>query len=117
MHTIGIGSQDEPVDVGIVDVIRPENVASDGQLIGEIVLKSVGLASEGGSPGNVIVRIESGGKIVWQEQVAASSNQQSVPFVLDVESILGPIASRFAARCAPKHRGHGSSCSGGAGRW
>lgn len=89
IHTIGIGSQDEPIDVGIVDVIRPESVASDGQLNGEVLLKSVGVSNDGGSQGNVTVRIESGGKIVWQNTVPASSDQQTVPFVLDVESILG----------------------------
>ena len=91
VHAIGIGSQDEPIDVGIVDVIRPENVASDGQLAGEVMLKSFGVSNDGSSTSNLTVRIESGGKTVWQETVDASSNQQSIPFLLDVESILGSL--------------------------
>ncbi len=88
VHAIGIGSRDEPVDVGIVDVIRPESVASDGQLAGEVVLKSLGVGGAGADPGNVTLQIESGGQVVWQETVTASSDQQSIPFELDVESIL-----------------------------
>jgi hypothetical protein len=88
IHTIGIGSEDEPTDVGIVDVVRPESVASDGQLVGEIILKSVGVTGEGGAPGEVSVRIESGSEVVWQKTVSASANQQTVPFSLDVDTIL-----------------------------
>ena len=88
IHAIGIGSQDEPTDVGIVDVIRPESVAADGQLVGEILLKSVGVTAEAGSPGEVSVRIESGGEVVWQQAVSASADQQTIPFTLDVDSIL-----------------------------
>lgn len=88
VHAIGIGSQDEPADVGIVDVIRPDSVASDGQLTGEVVLKSVGVDSANGAPGNVRIRIESGSEVVWQQTVPASTHRQAVPFSLDVESML-----------------------------
>jgi len=91
VHAIGMGSRDEPVDVGIIDVVRPDSVASDGQLAGEVLLKSVGVTGSEGTPGNVTVRIESAGQVVWQQTVPATSSQARVPFVVDVESILQPM--------------------------
>ena len=93
IHAIGIGSQDEPIDVGIVDVIRPENVASDGRLVGELVLKSSGVTAAGDSPEPIRVRIESLGKTVWQETVPAAAGQQTVPFALEVEPIIDSMLS------------------------
>ncbi len=116
VHTVGIGLQGEPFDVGVVDVIRPESVSADGQLSGEIVLKASGLTSEkvqtpvgetnlsekteadqgGKTPASpsaaqqrqVTVRIESGQQTVWTQTVIPSGKQQAIPFVLDVGSIL-----------------------------
>ena len=42
VHAIGMGQQLEPLDVGVVDVIRPESVAADGQLSGEMIIKTSG---------------------------------------------------------------------------
>ena len=43
-HTVGMGSRDEPADVGIVNIVRPESVASDGELAGTVVLKQFGMS-------------------------------------------------------------------------
>ncbi|MGB7343015.1 MAG: VWA domain-containing protein [Pirellulaceae bacterium] len=84
IHTVGVGSPSEPTDVGIVNVVTPESVASDGQLAGELVLKKYGLD---GQP--VQVRIESAGKTVWQKTVDTGSNGlQNIPFQLDVDAIV-----------------------------
>ncbi|QDT10487.1 glutamine amidotransferase [Planctomycetes bacterium K23_9] len=84
VHAVGMGSTDEPTDVGIVNVVTPESVASDGQLAGELILKQYGLAGQ-----SVLVRIESAGKTVWQQNVTPlNDGQQSIPFELDVGSIV-----------------------------
>ncbi len=90
VHAIGIGSEDEPADIGIVNVIRPDSVASDGNLAGELVLKQFGMDGK-----EVRVRIESGGDVIWQQTVTASaSGEQSIPFELDVESVVEKIRSQ-----------------------
>ena len=87
VHTMGFGSEDEPPDVGIVNIVRPESVASDGQLGGEILLKQFGMS---GKP--IRIRIESAGKTVWEKTIAFNTDgQQSVPFQLDVEPIVQAI--------------------------
>ena len=87
VHAIGMGSEGEPPDVGIVDIVRPENVASDGELAGSLILKQFGM---GGKP--VKVRIESNGKTVWQKTINATGDGlQRVPFQLDVEPIVNAI--------------------------
>lgn len=84
IHAVGFGSPDEPPDVGIVDVVRPESVASDGKLAGELVVKRIGPTDQ-----PVTVRIESGGKTVWQKTLAlGESNRHTVPFEIDVEPIV-----------------------------
>lgn len=89
VHTLGIGSEDEPPDVGIVDVTRPDSVADDARLAGEITLKRFGMAGQA-----IPVRIESGGETVWQQTVEIDSEgQQSVPFELEVEPIVEQIRS------------------------
>ncbi|NND99732.1 MAG: hypothetical protein HKN47_20630, partial [Pirellulaceae bacterium] len=88
VHAVGMGSQSEPPDVGIVNVINPESVASDGQLSGQLVLKQFGMA---GQP--LQLRIESAGRTIWQSTVTpASDGMQSVPFELDVEPIVEAIS-------------------------
>ncbi|MEM8668849.1 MAG: VWA domain-containing protein [Planctomycetota bacterium] len=90
VYTIGMGSEDEPADIGIVDVIRPDSVASDGELAGDILLSQFGMDNE-----SVGVRIESAGEVVWQQTVSVgSANQQKIPFRITVE----PIVERIAAR-------------------
>ena len=91
VHTFGVGSEDEPTDIGIVNVIRPENVASDGRLAGEIVLRSLGEQAEEDDSERVL-RIESNGKVVWQQTISAAKGpQQRIPFDLDVAALIGEI--------------------------
>ena len=113
VHTIGIGTRIEPLDVGVVDVIRPETVASDGLLKGEIIIKTSGFHSTAtqtpsqgesepkpvGSPeqglpsGNaagqlVNIRIQSGQQTLWSTQVMASDQPQAIPFTLEVQEVM-----------------------------
>lgn len=87
VHAVGIGSEDEPADIGIVSVIRPDSVASDGNLAGELILKQFGMNGR-----EVRLRIESGEDVIWQRTITAStSGEQSIPFELDVESVVEKI--------------------------
>ena len=91
VHGFGLGSEDEPSDLGIVNVIRPENVASDGRLAGEIVLRSLGDQSNADA-GERVLRIESNGKVVWQKTVSAANGPvQKIAFDLDVAEVLTEI--------------------------
>ena len=84
VHAIGMGSDTEPPDVGVVNIIRPESVASDGTLGGTLLLKQFGMS---GKP--LQVRIESQGKTIWQQTVNSTGDGlQRVPFELDVEPIV-----------------------------
>ena len=90
VYTVGVGSEDEQTDVGLVDVVRPDTVASDGELAGEIVVSQFGM---NGQPVNL--RIEAAGETIWQESVSiGTANQLSVPFQLAVE----PIVERIVAQ-------------------
>ena len=80
VYTLGLGSSGEPPDVGIVQVIRPDSVASEGKLAGEIVVKRFGDRSE-----SVTLRIESEGETVWREVIEiGGSDRARVPFSFDV---------------------------------
>ncbi len=97
VHAIGMGSEDEPADVGIVSIERPDSVAADGQLAGNVLLKQIGMQGK-----EVTVRIESGDQTVWQQTISATTaGQQEIPFRLDVEPIvqqLGADAPRRVRR-------------------
>ena len=90
VHSFGLGSEDEPNDLGIVNVIRPENVASDGRLAGEVVLRSLGSLQDQDNTERVL-RIEANGKVVWQTTVSGNAPLQKIPFDLDVAGILSEI--------------------------
>lgn len=90
IHTIGMGSEDEPADIGIVDVVRPDTVASDGELAGEITLSQFGMSEK-----PVKLRIEAGGEVVWQQSITISSTTQAkVPFRLAIEPIVEKLAAQ-----------------------
>ncbi len=91
VHAFGIGSEDEPTDIGIVNIIRPENVSSDGRLAGEIVVRSSGSLGEDNA--ERVLRIESNGKVVWQQTITtADGPQQKIPFDLEVAELITEIA-------------------------
>ncbi len=84
VHAIGVGSSDEPDDVGVVSISRPENVASDGRLSGTLVMKQQGLVGD-----QMKVRIEAGGKTFWEKTIpVTAAAQREIPFELDVEPIV-----------------------------
>ncbi|MCO8120739.1 hypothetical protein NHH03_03245 [Stieleria sp. TO1_6] len=90
VNTLGFGSVDEPPDVGIVEVIRPETVAAEGKLAGQMIVKRFGGA---GKP--VTVRIEADGQTVWQRSVTFSDTvQMSVPFEIDVGTLVDSMRDR-----------------------
>lgn len=90
VNTLGFGSVDEPPDVGIVEVIRPETVAAEGKLAGQVIVKQFG-----GNGRPILVRIESDGETVWQKSLTlANSGQQSVPFEIDVQALVESIRAR-----------------------
>ncbi|MGB1815158.1 MAG: vWA domain-containing protein, partial [Rubripirellula sp.] len=92
VHGFGLGSEDEPSDLGIINVIRPENVASDGRLAGEIILRSLGNPTNQDLSERVL-RIESNGKIIWQKTVTAADGPlQKIAFDLDVAEVLAEIS-------------------------
>lgn len=80
VNALGFGSTNEPPDVGVVEVRRPDSVAAEGKLAGQVVVKRFGASN---AP--VTVRIESGGETVWEKRIPMSNtNGQAVPFELDV---------------------------------
>ena len=84
VFSLGIGSADEPPDVGIVEAIRPETVAAEGKLAGQVVVKRFGNAKD-----PVVVRIEADGEVVWRQTIQMpASGQQSVSFEIDVEPLV-----------------------------
>lgn len=90
VNTLGFGSVDEPPDVGIVEVIRPETVAAEGKLAGQVIVKQFG-----GQGRPVLIRIESEGETVWQKSITlANTGQQAVPFELDVGGLVDTLRAR-----------------------
>ncbi len=93
VHTIGFGSAEERADVGIVNVQRPQSVASDGRLAGEVLLKRTGAIDQ-----PLSLRIESAGNVVWEKTVlpvpAETGGDDSiaadmrVPFEFDVKDLV-----------------------------
>ncbi|MEM9827942.1 MAG: hypothetical protein AAF958_15230, partial [Planctomycetota bacterium] len=82
VHAIGVGSNDEPTDAGIISVTTPDNVAFDGQLRGDIRLKRFG------SDRRFSVRIETAdGRIVWEKDKLENTNE-AIPFEIDVSKWL-----------------------------
>ncbi len=86
VNTIGIGSTDEPDDIGISRVIHPTTVAADVPLAGTLLIRQSGFD---GQP--VVVRIEHLGEAVWRQTVSLDSPEVSVPFQLDIESMVRKI--------------------------
>ncbi len=82
--TLGMGSEDEPADIGVVEIVRPDSVASDATLSGNVVLKQFGVS---GKP--ISVRIEHLGETVWQRTVTPSTDGElEVPFEFEVEKLV-----------------------------
>ncbi len=84
VHTVGMGSVDEPDDIGIMQVNHPETTASDAPLAGSILLRQSGFRGK-----EVVVHIDHQGKSVWRESVVIDSADVAVPFEIDVASIIG----------------------------
>lgn len=88
IHAVGMGSLEEPPDVGIVDVDVPQRVADDGRLAGRIYLKHFGLQGR-----SVNVQVRSGDSIVWSETVAIESNGKTpVAFDFPVDQLMAKIS-------------------------
>ncbi|TWU18119.1 VWA domain-containing protein [Allorhodopirellula heiligendammensis] len=84
VHTIGIGSVDEPADIGIVDVDVPQRVADDGHVAGRVWVKHFGYEGK-----SVRVAIQSGQQTVWSDTVVVSGDGSSpVDFNFPVEPLM-----------------------------
>ncbi|MCC9657851.1 vWA domain-containing protein [Rhodopirellula halodulae] len=83
IHTIGMGSIDEPADIGIINVLHPERIASDGRLTGTIVAKHFGVLNE-----TLRINLRSGDQVVWSESIVATEDGQTeVDFEFPVETL------------------------------
>ncbi|WP_345686574.1 glutamine amidotransferase [Novipirellula caenicola] len=82
--TLGMGSEDEPVDVGIAQVIRPDSVAADGRLSGTIIVKQFGMT---GKP--LGLRIEHQNQTVWQHTITPDvEGEIEVDYDFEVSSLV-----------------------------
>lgn len=89
VHTVGMGSLEEPPDIGVVDVDVPQRVADDGRLAGQVIIKHFGHSEQ-----SVRVQIRSGDTIVWSETIEIQSDgKTSVPFDFPVEELMSQISS------------------------
>ncbi|KAA5546217.1 hypothetical protein FYK55_04825 [Roseiconus nitratireducens] len=90
VNTLGFGSADEPPDVGVVEVVRPQTVAAESKLAGQVVVKQFGQSDQ-----PVTVRIDSAGETVWQETVRVpASGQLAVPFEIDVQPLVDSLRNQ-----------------------
>ncbi|MEO9931864.1 hypothetical protein [Rhodopirellula bahusiensis] len=88
VHAIGVGSVDEPSDIGITNVLHPERIASDGRLTGTIVAKHFGVINE-----SLQINLRSGEKVVWSETfVATQDGQTEIEFDLPMEPLTNQLA-------------------------
>ncbi|TWU45582.1 hypothetical protein Q31b_07570 [Novipirellula aureliae] len=82
--TFGIGSETEPVDLGIVQVVRPESVAVDGKFKGQVVVKHYGMTEK-----EIEVRIEHLGRTVWQQRLPPRHDgEQEVDFEIGLADLV-----------------------------
>lgn len=89
VHTVGMGSLEEPPDIGVVDVDVPQRVADDGRLAGQVMVKHFGHADQ-----SVRVQIRSGDTIVWSESIEIQlDGKTAVPFDFPVEELMSKISS------------------------
>lgn len=88
IHTLGVGSVDEPTDIGITNVLHPERTASDGRLTGTIVAKHFGVTNE-----SLQIELRSGENVVWSETfVATHDGQTEVEFDLPMKPLTNQLA-------------------------
>ncbi len=84
VHTIAIGSVDEPADIGVMDVDAPQRVADDGRLAGRVWVKHFGYGGQ-----SVRVDIRSGEQVVWSDTLMVSSDGNSpIDFDFPVEPLM-----------------------------
>lgn len=84
VHTIAIGSFDEPADIGIVDVDAPDRVADDGHVAGQVWVKHFGCEGR-----TVQVDIRSDEQIVWSGTMVASLDGNSpIDFNFPIEPLM-----------------------------
>ncbi|TWU03794.1 VWA domain-containing protein [Neorhodopirellula pilleata] len=90
VHAVGMGSLDEPPDVGVVDVDAPQRVADDGRLAGQIYLKHFGVRDR-----SVRVQIRSGDTVVWSQEIAIDTDGKTpVAFDFPVDQLMNRISGQ-----------------------
>lgn len=84
VHTIAIGSLDEPADIGIVDVDAPERVADDGHVAGKVWVKHFGYEGRA-----VRVEIRSDEQVVWSgTMVVPGDGDSPIEFNFPIEPLM-----------------------------
>lgn len=84
VHTIAIGSIDEPDDIGIVDVDAPQRVADDGRLAGRVRVQHFGYEGQ-----TLQVDIRSGEQVLWSDTIVVSGDgNSSVDFDFPIEPLM-----------------------------
>jgi hypothetical protein len=92
VHAVGMGSVDEPADIGIINVLHPERIASDGRLTGTIVAKHFGVTND-----TLQIELRSGETLVWSDEfVATEDGQTEIDFDLPVEPLTNRLANQEA---------------------
>ncbi|KLU03808.1 putative signal peptide protein [Rhodopirellula islandica] len=92
VHTVGLGSVDEPTDIGITNVLHPERIAADGRLTGTIVAKHYGVTND-----TLQIELRSGETLVWSDSfVATQDGQTEIDFDLPVEPLTNRLANQEA---------------------
>lgn len=86
VHAIGLGSADEPDDIGIVGIQYPNTASADAPLAGTILLRQSGLRGK-----QAMIRIDHQGTTVWRQPISIESTEVSVPFEVDLQSIVDQI--------------------------
>ncbi len=84
VHTIAMGSPDEPADIGIVDVDAPQRVADDGRIAGRVWIKHFGFAGR-----TLRIDIRSGEQVIWSDTMVISDEGNSpVDFDFPVQPLM-----------------------------
>jgi len=86
VHAIGIGSNDQPEEIGISKILYPTSVEADGQLTGTVLIRQTGFDGN-----RVRLRIEHRGETIWQKWISIQSGDTSVPFQLAVKPLVDQI--------------------------
>ncbi len=100
VHAVGLGSPSLPNDLAVLEVKAPLSVFHKDRVRGELVLKD---DMPAGRP--FTVRIESGGRVVWERELATERSRiRRIPFDFPVQELVGTAGSGAAPGVEVLHR-------------